>query len=164
MIGESKREFFPTMFHLLIAIAIPTAPISCQYLYTFDGDTIAVNCRDRGYRVIRLCGIDAPEKDQPLGLESKQSLQALIEKDKALQVTLLDGDRYNRLIAEVWQGKKLLNDAQVRTGFAYYYAEYAAICPNQARFLQSEAIATASKLNIWSKLGIRPWLWRKGIR
>jgi hypothetical protein len=39
MIG--KKYVRPSMFNLLIATAIATAPIDCQYLYAFDGDAIS---------------------------------------------------------------------------------------------------------------------------
>ncbi len=43
-----------------------------------DGDTIKVLDNSRQQHTIRLMGIDAPEKVQPVGLRSKQSLSQLV--------------------------------------------------------------------------------------
>ena len=43
-----------------------------------DGDTITVLDADKTQHKIRLNGIDAPEKAQPFGQRSKQSLSDLV--------------------------------------------------------------------------------------
>jgi endonuclease YncB( thermonuclease family) len=42
----------------------------------YDGDTLRVLC-DRSELKIRMCGIDAPEKDQPGGIEARDYLRSL---------------------------------------------------------------------------------------
>ena len=45
----------------------------------YDGDTLRLIDSDRELK-IRLCGIDAPELKQPLGIESRDYLRSLIAK------------------------------------------------------------------------------------
>jgi micrococcal nuclease len=43
-----------------------------------DGDTLTVRQGSKEKKV-RLCGVDAPEKSQPLGMEAKEKLQQLVD-------------------------------------------------------------------------------------
>lgn len=54
---------------------------------------------------IRLCGIDAPEKDQQFGIESRDHLRSLIDRgieDGRLIVLPVEQDRYGRTVAEIF--------------------------------------------------------------
>lgn len=106
---------------------------------------------EQGWRKVRvrLCGIDAPELAQPLGMESRNQLRQLIANARN-QVILYGNDtaRYGRRVAEVFvpdptpqqpEQEKVLNDAMVRVGIAYHYAKYA----------------------IAARMGVQGWLRRK---
>ena len=68
----------------------------------YDGDTLRV-VRGNEELKIRFCGIDAPEKKQPLGIESRDYLRSLIAKsDGTIYVLPIEQDRYNRTVAELW--------------------------------------------------------------
>jgi endonuclease YncB( thermonuclease family) len=56
-----------------------------------------------------------------------------------------------------------LNQALVRSGYAWWYRKYS---PNDSTLRQLEAEARAKKIGIWSeaKQVIAPWDWRKGVR
>jgi len=57
---------------------------------------------------IRLCGIDAPEKAQPLGSQSTAFLSKLVnEAPDKIGILPVERDRYGRLVTEVFVlGKK----------------------------------------------------------
>ncbi|MUG92738.1 thermonuclease family protein [Scytonema sp. UIC 10036] len=134
-----------------------------------DGDTIKVRQTNGQEKKIRFCGIDSPEKSQPLGQKSKANLQKLInEADGQVLISEVEKDRYGRTVAEVFtsvQGKeRSLNEEQLSSGNAYYYAKYAAKCPNNEVFARAEAIAKQKRLGVWSGDFEKPWDYRKRVR
>ena len=68
----------------------------------YDGDTLRVNLNGVETR-IRLCGIDAPERDQPLGIAARDHLRSLINQGKgSIVVVPVKQDRYGRTVAELY--------------------------------------------------------------
>lgn len=55
---------------------------ACLVIGISDGDTMTALCNDRQQVKIRLAEIDAPEKAQPFGQRSKQSLFELCYRKK----------------------------------------------------------------------------------
>lgn len=72
-----------------------------------DGDTVTVLDVQKVQHKIRLAGIDAPEKTQPFGNRSKESLSELAF-DKTVTVETDKRDRYGREV-----GKVLVNGRDV---------------------------------------------------
>ena len=85
-----------------------------------DGDTITVLNADKVQHKIRLTGIDAPEKKQPFGNRSKQSLSDMVF-NKTVTVETDKRDSYGRELGKVLAGGKDMNLEQVRAGFAWHY-------------------------------------------
>ena len=77
----------------------------CKVVKVTDGDTVHVLDQHKAKHKIRLMGIDAPERRQPFGLKSKQSLSAIVA-GQFVEVEYNKYDRYGRIIG------KLLLDAQ----------------------------------------------------
>jgi micrococcal nuclease len=139
-----------------------------QVVRVSDGDTIAVRQGQREMK-IRFCGIDAPEKAQPLGKQSKANLQRLVnEVEGKVSVVSVESDRYGRTVAEVFSSKngveKSLNEEQLSSGNAYLYKQYAGKCPNHLALEKAEAIAQSKKLGVWSGNFQKPWEYRKQQR
>ena len=139
----------------------------------YDGDTLRLK---KGHRIlkIRLCGMDAPETKQPRGMESRDTLKALIAKgDGTVIVTPVENDRYGRLVAELFvqprpgtgyqEGEEIfLNAEMVKLGLAYDYKQFSGRCPNGDAIAQAEEIAQASKVGVWSDSNsVKPWDWRR---
>ena len=140
-----------------------------QVIRVSDGDTIAVKNSSGVEKKIRFCGIDAPEKSQPLGQDSRRNLEALInEAKKQVMITSIETDRYGRTVGEVFtavQGReKFLNEEQLTSGMGYYYAQYASKCPNHSTLEKAEAIAKSGRKGVWSGNYQRPWDYRKEQR
>ncbi|MCC5611530.1 thermonuclease family protein [Nostoc sp. CHAB 5834] len=140
-----------------------------QVIRVSDGDTITVRQMNGREKKLRLCGIDAPEKSQPLGKESKANLQRLVDEvDKTVMVSEIESDRYGRTVAEVFSSKngveKNFNEEQLSSGNAYIYTQYVGKCPNKIPFENAEAIAQSKKLGVWSGNYQKPWDYRKQQR
>jgi endonuclease YncB( thermonuclease family) len=107
----------------------------------YDGDTLRVNLNGTETR-IRLCGIDAPERDQPLGIAAREHLRSLINRGNgSIVVVPVEQDQYGRRVAELYvqprsgqgyqAGEEIAVYAQmVADGYAYHYAQYSGDCPN----------------------------------
>ena len=135
----------------------------------YDGDTFRVVKGDRELK-IRMCGIDAPEKRQPLRIESRDYLRSLLSKDNdRVSIVVTDKDRYGRNIAEIFvsDGDKeiFVNGEMVRVGLAYEYKRYSGKCPNKDALDTAQKIAEVNKAGVWSNPNsVYPWDYRKNGR
>ncbi|MGB7251946.1 MAG: thermonuclease family protein, partial [Phormidesmis sp.] len=121
---ESAKKIGTACFLLLVAggIAIKLSPKTIGQLPTrveptssgtsqhydlvpgsvYDGDTFRVSDDNQEIKV-RLCGIDAPEKDQALGTESRDHLRSLIARGSGRIILVpTDTDQYGRTVAEAF--------------------------------------------------------------
>lgn len=132
-----------------------------------DGDTLRV-VRGNEELKIRLCGIDAPEIKQPLGIESRDYLRSLIAKSNGtIHVLPIEEDRYGRTVAELWipikpdyEGEIHLNTAMVEAGMAYHYKQYSGTCESAENLGWAEKIARDDKLGVWHGSHQKPWEFR----
>ena len=112
---------------------------------------------------VRFLGIDAPEKAQAFGQQSKKSLSDLVF-DRDVSVTWFKKDRYGRTVGQV-----LVNDTdvcleQIKRGLAWHYKQYASEQPKEDRetYAQAELAAKAQSIGLWKdKTPIPPWEFRR---
>lgn len=128
-----------------------------KVLYVSDGDTIIID--DNGEkRKLRLHGIDAPEKTQEYGLESKEFLLNKI-RNKNISVSFLSKDRYGRDISIIYLENENINELMVREGYAWWYEQYAKDSQNYKEYQKK---AKEEKKGLWSKSKpLPPWEYRK---
>ena len=128
-----------------------------------DGDTITVLDGQQTQHKIRLMGIDAPEKAQPFGQNSKQSLSDLVF-DRSVSVEWKKLDRYQRIVGKVQINGQDANLEQVRRGLAWHYKKYEREQEplDRAAYSQAEIEARMGTRGLWSDPDpIPPWDWRK---
>ncbi len=134
----------------------------------YDGDTLRARRGEEELK-IRFCGIDAPEKNQEFGIESRDYLRSLIAKsDGRIHVLPIEKDRYGRTVAELWipikpdfEGEIHLNTAMVEAGYAYHYQQYSGSCESAENLGWAEKIARDDKLGVWNGSHQEPWEFRK---
>ncbi len=117
---------------------------------------------DKVQHKIRLSGIDAPEKKQPFGNRSKESLSALAF-DKTVNVETSKRDRYGRQIGKVLVNGRDVNLMQVERGMAWFYRQYQREqSPNDRRLYEAaEDAAKADKRGLWRDADpVPPWEFR----
>jgi micrococcal nuclease len=121
-----------------------------------DGDTMTV-LHERQPIKIRIAEIDAPEKKQPFGTRSKQSLSDLCFGKQA-EVFPEKKDRYGRTIARVKCEGKDASVHQVHAGMAWVYDRY--VTDRSLYTLQN--LARSGRQGLWVDPGpVAPWEWRK---
>ena len=129
---------------------------SIENIRIVDGDTIK-GIVDGKEIIVRLVEIDAPEMDQPFGVESKKFLKNLIE-DKKVTLISEGKDRYDRTLGELFVNKNNINETMVKSGFAWVYDRYV----KNLLLYSYQDEAKSKNLGIWqSENPIAPWVWRR---
>ena len=124
--------------------------------YVFDGDTVNIHQLSSEYK-LRLSDIDAPEKNQPVGKESRRALIKLC-MNQPMNVQLLGTDQYNRQLGHLQCNQIDAGLYLVKNGWAWYSAKYS----NDKEIMQAEKTARLNKLGLWkNKNPVPPWIWRK---
>lgn len=141
----------------LASIASGAEDLRGKVIGISDGDTLTVLIERKPVKV-RLSEIDAPERKQPFGTRSRQSL-ATICNQKFAVITWKAHDRYGRVIGHVQCEGIDANASQVRSGMAWVYDRYASSgTPLYA--LQEEA--KLERRGLWGHPdAIPPWEWRR---
>ncbi|HHM6795115.1 TPA: thermonuclease family protein [Pseudomonas aeruginosa] len=131
-----------------------------------DGDTFELLVDQQPVR-IRVTGIDAPEKDQPFGQRSRQSLAGMVDGNP-VAVRVKGKDRYGRTLGAVYAKicapsapclAVYVNAEQVKTGMAWAYRFHGqAVDP---AMLKLETQARSERVGLWSAPNaVEPWKWR----
>jgi endonuclease YncB( thermonuclease family) len=102
-----------------------------------DGDTITLLDSARAQHRIRLAHIDAPEKGQPFGSVSKNSLAQMVF-GRPIRADCPEADRFERKICVITlpDGTNI-NLEQVRRGLAWHYVRYTAVGVAQTLMMQN---------------------------
>ncbi len=154
-----------TMGQVVLAAAVAwllagtVAPAEAQRVrQVIDGDTITVS----GVGVVRLIGVDAPEKtgsyreSEPFGDAATKCLKALVDG----QIVRLeyDGprkDQFNRTLAYVvLPDGRTANEEIIRAGFAETYRRFDFV--RKPQFQAAEREAKAAKRGMWATRTTRP--------
>jgi len=150
---------------LMLLISSATAKehnfIEATVIKVIDGDTITV--LSKGGKVkVRLAEIDAPEKDQPYGLVAKNKLQEkILDKHITLQKKTID--RYGRLVAKVFLGKRDIIKEMIAEGHVWVYKKYL----DDYTLEDIQMSAHQNQIGIWSLINeeqVPPWEWRQSKR
>ncbi|MEW5754765.1 MAG: thermonuclease family protein [Pseudomonadota bacterium] len=148
---------------LLLLLLLPSVSsageINAHVYNVIDGDSLWVET-SRGERLeVRLGGIDAPEYNQPHGMEAKKRLGRLLINQR-VRLIELDRDQYHRVVAQLYLGKIDVNATLVEEGNAWVYRHRAAEEP--PRLLALERQARRQHRGLWADAKpIPPWKWRR---
>ena len=161
----------PAFTFLLAALLLPLQAsadtLQGHVIGVTDGDTITLLDASKTQHKIRVAGIDAPEKKQPFGQRSKESLSSLAF-DKDLTIEWSKKDRYGRIVGKLLDRRgRDLNLEQVKMGMAWHYKKYEKEqSPDDRRlYAAAEDAARAKRVGLWSDPSpVPPWDYRKAKR
>ncbi len=161
----------------LVPLSVRAETLQGKVVKVADGDTITIIDAEGDKHRIRLAGIDAPEKDQPYGKESTQSLLELTS-GKTVVIEYEKYDRYKRIVGKVLVDppgevfcmaldcvKKI--DAgleQIERGLAWHYKKYQGEQSEEDRgtYGEAEVAAREKLLGLWKgDRPMAPWDWRR---
>lgn len=153
---------------LLIAFATQAgaAELTGRVVSIADGDTITVLDADHAQHIVRLAGIDAPEKRQAFGNVSRQHLAGLVFQHDVI-VEWKKRDRYGRLVGVVRVDGHDANLAQVQAGLAWHYKAYEReqSTADRQSYADAESAARNAREGLWRDLApLAPWEFRHPLR
>jgi len=133
--------------------------LNARVVRPVDGDTLVATANGRRFYV-RLLGIDTPETHRPGrpvecgGPEASVNMSALAPPGTRVRLetdpTQDRVDRYGRLLAYVWlPNGRLIEDEQLRAGWATGYVFDGKPVARYARLLASERVARRARLGVW---------------
>lgn len=127
-----------------------------KVIAVLDGDTVLIH-HGAGMLKVRLVDIDAPEKDQPFGASSQQSLAGMV-LGKQVKFVSQAMDVYGRMIARLSVDGVAVNAEQIRRGMAWEYSHY----HSDHALVALEAEARSVPRGLWAMAHpVPPWEWRK---
>jgi len=145
------------MFAILLTLLL--TDLHGEVVSVKDGDTVVVLV-DKTEIVVRLASIDAPEKRQPFGQQSKAALSSLVF-GKQVRVVTSGKDRYGRTIGTLYDGETNVNAEMIRIGMAWHYTRFS----NDPEISMLECEARTKSRGLWSDPSpVEPWVWRKTSR
>lgn len=120
--------------------------VEVQVLDADDGDSLRV-VLDGVEERVRLLGINAPEWDECLGDESRDSLEELVGDAAVLGLEPDDRDQFGRILAHVFATDVYVNREQVSNGLAIGLS-----VPNAFRdeLIAAETLAESGHVGMWN--------------
>lgn len=143
---------------LLIILPVLSWAWSGKVVGVDNGDTIEVLHDGKGEKV-RLYGIDCPDIKQDFGQRAKEFTSQYVF-GKIVEVEPVATDHYGRTVALVYFNNNSLNEAIIKSGFAWAYKKYS-VKPQCAEWIFFELQARVEKLGLWSMPNpTPPWEFR----
>ena len=128
-----------------------TSPAGDQALvvHVSDGDSLIVDLNGTEQKV-RLIGINAPERDECFGPESRDRLRTLLDdKTVVLVADVETTDQYDRLLRYVYLDGVHINEEMVRAGNVMARS-YAPNTAHQEAFADAQAAAREAEVGMWA--------------
>jgi len=122
-----------------------------------DGDSLRVMHEGKA-ELIRLIGVDCPEKRQPFGTRAKEYTSTLAF-GKDVTVRGDKRDRYGRTLAEIFlPDGRSLNEELVKEGLAWWFRKYS----KDLQLRELERQARDAQRGLWmDPHPVPPWEWRQ---
>ena len=142
------------------------AGLSGKVIRVSDGDSITVLDSGNQQHKIRLMGIDAPEKGQPFGTKSRESLSSMVA-GRQVTVAWQKKDRYGRVLGVVFADSRDVGLIQIERGFAWHYKAYQRdqSAKDARGYAEAEDAARTARRGLWAdRSPVPPWEYRKAGR
>ena len=148
-----------TIIAIILLLATTAQAELATVTRVIDGDTIEVTLSGKT-EIVRLYGIDAPEKKQAYGLSAKDFVEKFVG-GKVVNVTLVGTDFYKRPLAIVMLGTQNLQEQLILAGYAWGYPAYCrkSFCTAWSTL---QGISAGNRVGLWAQpVPVRPWEWRR---
>lgn len=155
-----RRRLWMIILLLVLSLeatqAFAIQPFTGKVVSIADGDTITVLRGTEQVR-IRFAGIDAPERSQAWGKNSRQTMAALVFGKEVQVRPTTSRKSYGRVIAEVFIDGRSVGTTMVASGNAWVYRKYS----DDPHLIELETQARAERRGLWRLPNpIPPWEYR----
>lgn len=142
---------------LFISCSLFSAELKGKVIKVSDGDTIMILTEEKRPVRIRLDKIDAPEKKQAFGYQSKKYLSSLIfMKDVIVKYKKID--RYGRVLGIIYYDGQDINLLMIKNGMAHHYRYF----DKTPEYMIAEKEARENRVGLWQDANpIEPYQFRK---
>lgn len=167
--GQFRRWCWVACLTLSIHAVAGADELQGRVIKVADGDTVTVLDDHHQSHVIRLGGIDAPEKSQPYGQKSKAHLPQAVF-GQTVTVTFDKRDRYGRIVGQVRVRGEDANLRQLQAGWAWHYKQYQReqTPEDLSAYDAAERSARENRLGLWQGQGPAspepPWAYRARLK
>lgn len=131
--------------------------------YVYDGDTVKLrpisSSNSNDEFKLRLTGIDAPERNQDFGLQSRRALIKLCQGNNIFVTTeVVAKDKYNRSLGRLYCNHTDASIYLAERGLAWNNARYS----SDVNIYNADLKARQQRLGLWADDNpIPPWDWRQ---
>jgi endonuclease YncB( thermonuclease family) len=156
-----KHALVTLVLGLSVFSAIGAETLTGRVVGVADGDTLTILV-DQAPAVIRVDGIDAPEKGQAFGQAAKRTLSDLAF-DRTATATCHKVDRYQRRVCAVSVDGRDAGLHLIASGHAWVFTRYAQELPaaRRADYENAERVARDERRGLWGDASpMPPWEWR----
>lgn len=127
-------------------VTTPDDAIPITVIRVTDGDSLLAEMG--GIRIeLRLMGINAPERDECMGVAAGEALQEWVNRSE-MSAVMMGTDQYDRALAYLFVDGVFVNLAMVRSGNALGFSQGG---PQTPALLEAEAIARGEGMGIWNR-------------
>lgn len=140
-----------------------SAAVEGEVVGVTDGDTLVLLDRSDTQYIVRIAGIDAPEKRQDFGTRAHQSLARTTFRRMVI-VDWHKRDRYGRLVGKVLLDGKDVGLGLVVAGLAWHYKAYEQeqTLEDRQSYAIAESRARAERAGLWlNPSPLPPWEFRR---
>jgi micrococcal nuclease len=150
---------------ILLSAAANTLANDAKYKvsYIYDGDTVKLQSLQSGQEIkLRINDIDAPERNQSYGKQSRRALIKLCKGSNIrIDATLTGTDQYHRYLGKLYCNNTNASLYLLQQGLAWHNAKYS----TDATMRSAAAKARAQKVGLWKQRNpMPPWVWRQKHR
>lgn len=145
---------------LALTLAGQQTEFTGTVVHVHDGDTAHVKKEDGTIVKVRFVYCDAPEIDQPRGIESREFVKELCW-NKPVTVVSSGLDEHGRTLGEIFVGETSVNKEVIRNGHGWWFYHY----HPDAALGELEVEARAGMKGLFAdEAPIYPRAWRRGAR
>jgi micrococcal nuclease len=147
-----STDLFRAAAVVLALSATPAFAFDAVVAACHDGDTCTLTDGTR----IRLHAVDAPELDQPYGLQAHALINRLVA-GQHVDVRPTGDLSYGRTVADIYLSGRSVGGEMVAAGLAWVEPRWNTDASTPAR----QAAAQAAHLGLWAdSAAVPPWQWR----
>lgn len=144
-----------------VANTVGTSSYRGEITRIHDGDSVHIT-PDNGQRiVVRLAAIDAPELQQPFGMESRDFLRKFALNQQAV-ARCSKTDRYNRRVCSLYVDGEDAGLKMLKSGYAWHYKRFEDEQNSRERrtYARAESSAQNRRIGLWAAQAEAPWDFR----